>query len=151
MYILHGVSKRQWVMLFYSDIRLWRNLFLLLLPGSAHEAGAGSHLLRPHALRLWSGKWGWAGWGPVDGAWARASSAAPERLPEERHGAREGQEATRGAAIARKEGGSSLPASHPRGSCHPLLFLLRCPFVVLQHRNLTPLIHEDRLCDTEMN
>lgn len=90
----------------------------------------------------------------MDGAGARASPAATERLPEERPGPGEGQKAKRRAAIAREEGGGArrcpLALTPPPPAVSPPL-LLTLPFsllLVFQHKNLTPLIHEDRLCDS---
>lgn len=93
----------------------------------------------------------------MDGAGTRASPAAPKWLPEERPGAGEGQKAKRRAAIAREEGGGARCCphtlththSHSSSSCHTPSVPLSSSFsfVVLQHRNLTPLIREDRLCD----
>lgn len=69
----------------------------------------------------------------MDGAGARAPPAAPERLPEERSGAGEGQKAKGRAAIAREEGGARrCPHTHtPPPAVTPLcsslfLFLFCC-------------------------
>lgn len=81
----------------------------------------------------------------MDGSGARAASEASEWLPEEWPGAGEGQEAERGAAIAREEGGAhSCP--HTALPLHASSF----PFVGLQHKNLTLLFREDRLGDTRV-
>lgn len=110
------------------------------------EAGPRSHLLCPHALGLWPGQWWRAGRGPMDGAGARASPAAPERLAEERPGAGQGQKAKGRAAIAREEGGARCcPPTHLLQLSHPSVPHSSCfSFVVLQHKNLTPLNHEDK-------
>lgn len=110
----------------FSLVQVWHHTVLSLLlfhclPTSPPEARPCTHVLCPHALGLWPGQWRRAGRGPVDGAGARTSPAAPERLPEERPGAGQGQEATRRAAIAREEGGSSTLPSHIHT---PLLQLL---------------------------
>lgn len=74
----------------------------------------------------------------MDGSGARAASEASEWLPEEWPGAGEGQEAERGAAIAREEGGAhSCP--HTALPLHASSF----PFIGLQHKNLTLLVKTD--------
>lgn len=95
---------------------------VVLPPHSSAEAHACSHLLRPHAFRLGPGQRGRAERGSVEGAGARASAAAPERLPEERPGASPQQEAARRVAIAMEEVGSSTLPSRTETA---LLQLLR--------------------------
>lgn len=85
---------------------------------SPAETRHHSHLLGPHALRLRPGQRGRARRRPVDWAGARAASAAPERLPEERPGPPQAQEAEGGAAIA---GGAAPPPPTHHPKTPPLL------------------------------
>lgn len=143
----------------FSLVQVWHHTVLSLLlfhclPTSPPEARPCTHVLRPHALGLWPGQWRRAGRGPVDGAGARTSPAAPERLPEERPGAGQGQEAKRRAAIAREERGeldaalththTSPPAVTPL--CSSLfLFLFCCSFNKKKPHTSHPWRHDTRI------